>query len=648
MTAQSFYTTAPTTVAATIKVGGPQAAPLASDLGVRVMRVVVDSNLHLPDMFEITFDDWDGGVLTEAKIAVGTQITIAAGTPGSAATSPLITGEVTAIEGAFDYLVRRTTVRGYDPSHRLQRVRRTRTFVNARDSEIASQIASDAGLTVGVIQRTSVVHDHVGQVNQTDWEFLRMRCREIGYEFGVSDGKFYFRPASSAQQRLGAPVPLTMMQQLLRFSPRVTAANLASTAEVRVWDPTTRKVVTKTAPIRTAAATVASHTPGQLAAHFKSKNTQPSPPNPGPSQVGDLGPAPNDNAFVVNERPLATGAAISAALEGAARSLSDHLAGTFADAEGEAVGDPRLLAGSLVKVINVPAPFDQTTWLVSNATHTFDSSEDGYRVRFFVDGRQDRSLLGLTSGGDKSRDVHPELPGVYCGVVTNVGDATKKGNVKVALPWLSPSYETDWAPVMQVGAGPRSGMMFLPEVGDQVLVGFEFGDSRRPYVIGGLITDKSAYPLVPAAVQTSGQAGQVVQRGFVSPAGNMLVFSDKVGSAPGARPTASSIVLGTGDNLLGLEIDQVNGKVTLTCQPSSAGQLTIACGNAGVVNLTTGNGGSINVTAGSGGKIAVDAGAELTVKAMAKIQIGSPTAAVEIQGATVSIKGNEVQLNPPG
>ena len=44
-----------------------------------------------------------------------------------------------------------------------------------------------------------------------------------------------------------------------------------------------------------------------------------------------------------------------------------------------------------------------------------------------------------------------------------------------------------WAPVVQLGAGPASGAMFIPEVDDEVLVGFEHGDGQvDPYVIGGL------------------------------------------------------------------------------------------------------------------------------------------------------------------
>ena len=56
-------------------------------------------------------------------------------------------------------------------------------------------------------------------------------------------------------------------------------------------------------------------------------------------------------------------------------------------------------------------------------------------------------------------------------------------------------YESDWARVAQFGAGKKSGASFPPEVGDEVLIGFEFGDPRRPYVLGGLFNANTEFDL---------------------------------------------------------------------------------------------------------------------------------------------------------
>jgi uncharacterized protein involved in type VI secretion and phage assembly len=79
--------------------------------------------------------------------------------------------------------------------------------------------------------------------------------------------------------------------------------------------------------------------------------------------------------------------------------------------------------------------------------------------------------------------------GVHPAVVTDVVDPDGQGRVRVRLPW-SPdtagrSYEA-WARLATLMAGSGRGSWFVPDVGDEVLVAFEGGDARRPYVVGAL------------------------------------------------------------------------------------------------------------------------------------------------------------------
>ncbi len=64
-------------------------------------------------------------------------------------------------------------------------------------------------------------------------------------------------------------------------------------------------------------------------------------------------------------------------------------------------------------------------------------------------------------------------------------DPEKLGRVRVALPALG-EIETDWLGVMAPGAGGGKGFVFLPDVGDQVLVLFVGGEVRQGIVLGGL------------------------------------------------------------------------------------------------------------------------------------------------------------------
>src|SRR5262245_41866630 len=152
-------------------------------------------------MFELTFEDSDNAVVDELMVRIGSLVEVYGGASGTPTAECLIKGEVTSIEAAYQGMSIYTIIRGYEKSHRLQRSSRTRTFVDMKDSDIASQLARDAGFSPidTQVEDTSATHRHISQISQTDWDFLRLRAQEIGYETGVAQGKFFFRKASSAK-----------------------------------------------------------------------------------------------------------------------------------------------------------------------------------------------------------------------------------------------------------------------------------------------------------------------------------------------------------------------------------------------------------------------------------------------------------------
>ncbi|MEV6718011.1 phage baseplate assembly protein V [Lentzea sp. NPDC051208] len=619
-------------VEVSVRAGTP-VRPLSQEHHASVIRVVVDMDLHLPGMFEITFDDHEGTVVPGAGLEIGKALEVWVSV-GERPAERLISGEVTALEGVYHRDVTQIVVRGYDKAHRLQRARRTRTFLNATDADVAKRIAADAGLVLGDVEATRTSHAHLSQVDETDWDFLQSRAREIGYETGMApDGKFFFRSAASTTGRT-PPVPLAFQENLTMFRPRVTAGNLASEVEVRVWDPGAGKAVAVKGAVSTGNAGLNGVDPVTVSKAFAGGPAAPRPSKPPAGAkpgTGNLGPAPSERAFVVTDRPVAVGSNVNSAAKQVLDSVAEHLGSTFAEAEGEADGNPAVHAGAVVEIGGVSAPF-AGKWVVSHVRHVIGSSQHGYRTKFAVTGRQNRSLLGLTVNGS-AQAKRRTIDGLVCGVVTNINDPDRRGRVKVTLPWLAPDYESDWAPTVQQGGGKQSGALFLHDVGDQVLVGFEFGDPRRPYVIGGIIDQQTAYDLGAAAVMTSGATAAVVNRGLVSPAGNRLVFHDQMKPDPKAPPTASRITLGTKDAKLGLAVDQVAGTVTVTCNPAppnsstAVGNLTVECGNAGTINIKTGANGTVNIDGGA----AVNVTSEMSLK-------------VESKGV-VTVKGSQIKLN---
>ncbi len=87
------------------------------------------------------------------------------------------------------------------------------------------------------------------------------------------------------------------------------------------------------------------------------------------------------------------------------------------------------------------------------------------------------------AGGRPPKDV--EHVGVVVAEVADNRDPRRRGRVKVRFR-LRSGERTGWARLAVPMAGDRIGTYFLPEVGDEVLVAFERGDPRRPYVLGSL------------------------------------------------------------------------------------------------------------------------------------------------------------------
>jgi uncharacterized protein involved in type VI secretion and phage assembly len=83
--------------------------------------------------------------------------------------------------------------------------------------------------------------------------------------------------------------------------------------------------------------------------------------------------------------------------------------------------------------------------------------------------------------------------GVFPALVSDIKDPDGEGRVKVKLPWAPTGYEA-WARLATMMAGSSRGTWFVPDENDEVLVAFEAGDPRHPYVVGALWNGSDAPP----------------------------------------------------------------------------------------------------------------------------------------------------------
>lgn len=86
----------------------------------------------------------------------------------------------------------------------------------------------------------------------------------------------------------------------------------------------------------------------------------------------------------------------------------------------------------------------------------------------------------------RTKSTDKRYYGVYEALVTNVSDPEHEGRVKLHMPWFDEQMETEWCRVRQFYAGNGYGAVFVPDVGDEVLISFIQGDMRQPIILGGL------------------------------------------------------------------------------------------------------------------------------------------------------------------
>ena len=556
---------APTLVAgADIKVNGQ---PLDAGILGRLLEARVQDNLMLPDAFMLRLRDPDFQLVDGSLFDVGAKIELRFTAADSAAPGDAFSGEVTTLAPQFEAEGCVLVVRGYDLSHKLNRSRNTRTFQDMTASDIAAKIIGEAGLPK-VVQPTRDVYPFEQQSNETDWHYLWQLAGRVGYELACTEGKIHFRPPGGSA---GAPVKLEWGQNLRAFHPRATAVAQVEKVTVSGWDPKSKR---------------------RVSADAQSAKLD--------SKIGlDRDKAAKDlggGTIGVPDR-IVTSQGEADAL---AQSTLDRLANGWLEAEGVCRGNPQVRAGSKVQIAGVGTRFGGE-YLVTKSTHAL-RGEKGYETQFEISGRSRRTLVDLLTPAPRGGEAGQ----LVVGIVTNNDDPEKMGRVRVKFPWLDERQEGWWARVASPSASGKRGLMMMPLVDDEVVVGFEHGDPRRPFVLGSLWNG----PGKPEALAAQGGG---------KPDGSFNLRSDK------------KVSIASGEDLSIASDAKLDAKATGDTTLQTDGKLAIA-GKGSEISIT-GSAGSVVIKAdGSitikGSRITVDASAELTLQS----------------SGVVSVKGSQVML----
>lgn len=157
--------------------------------------------------------------------------------------------------------------------------------------------------------------------------------------------------------------------------------------------------------------------------------------------------------------------------------------------------------------------------------------------------------------------------GVYPAIVTDIVDPDDLGRIEVKFPWLGTAGERDvrsWATLLSPYAEDDQGLEILPAVDTQVVVAFEAGDLRRPYIIGAAWNGVEAMPERPAAANN--------KRLIKTRSGSLLEFDDTQGAARVTLSLRSGHTLVLDDGGQSVTLRHANG---CTATMNAAGQVSI-------------------------------------------------------------------------
>ncbi|VEP13687.1 Rhs element Vgr protein (modular protein) [Hyella patelloides LEGE 07179] len=449
-----------------LKLNGTPASP---ELMKDILEIVVDESLHMPSMFMLKIHNTEVEASENAEpwrhqkyFNIGDRISIGfeAGTTEDndfqeiKKENRLIDAEITGIEVDFTRKSEaHIVVRGYDVSHRLYRGRYNQSFLNSTDTDIVRRVAQQARISIGKLDASGVVHEYVCQENQTHMEFLRERAAKIGFELFVQDNKVYFRKPKS-----DGSLKLEWLEDITSFDVRVTSAEQVSSVQVNSWDYTQKKLISETATKEQLVTETGNGNGSSTAQKFKMKQ----PPK-----------------MIVVDQPVET----AKEAKQMAQALCNELGGEFVNADAKAVGNPEIRPGKVVELAKLGTRYSGK-YYITGTCHRY--VHGNYTTSFVVRGLREGSLFSTLQ---PKTHLQPGQT-LLVGLVTKNKDPKGWGRVKVKFPTLTMDHESHWARVVGLGAANQRGFYCLPEINDEVLVGFEHGDIHRPYIVGGVWNGK--------------------------------------------------------------------------------------------------------------------------------------------------------------
>ena len=557
-----------------VEIAGKQLDPEQYE-ELRTMRV--DRQLGLVGRATFRFNDMGYKLASTQTFKIGAKIKVKQ-FPSTELFSGIVVGvSLEQMPGEQPQLV----VVADDAAYKLTRTTRTKTYLQTTYTAAVQQVLSKAGLKAQVKQSPGP-KEYVLQAG-SDLEFVDAVAARLGYTWWVDQETFHFSPAGTS----AGQTKVTMNDDLQEFSVRASALRPTEVTMGGWSSDKQQKVVGKIKK-----ATVWTQ-PSEFVKPYVNDAK-----NLGMAPTPSLELSPLDQAEAKDQAQAQFDESVAAALTARGRG---HVNG--------------LIKPGVMLQVDHAGPASGA-YYVTEVQHIYSTT--GFETRFVAGPLRPAKLVDTL--GNPASDPGFEISGLVVGVVTNNSDMGKAGRVKVKYAGLPDDTESNWARVLSTSGGKNRGIVFLPEVDDEVLVGFENNDTRRPVVLGALFSKKNT---LPEATKLLGPGNKVNYRRITSRLGHIIEFAD------GTAPTMQHVLI------------QLGGSATTHKLRLGADRFDIEMAMGKPLLIKVGNA-KFEITAA--GDINIE-GKAINIKGMQAVNIEAPqvqvkgNAQVQIQGAQVAVKG---------
>lgn len=325
--------------------------PIAENVRKSIFHVECDLQIAIASEITLFIHDPNYNITDSNTFEIGSEIDIEIGY-GSKFNRLLLADIVSIEPGISEASGATVIVRGYDKSYRLRRNKPVRPpYLNTKDSDIAEQIAREAGLNTE-IESTPIIHSFLQQTG-SDWNFLKERAKANAFEAYVQFDTLYFR---NSRKSLAQVHELKRNRDILDLNLRLSAVDQPNLYVVRGWDSMQKQLLlAKTTPQSAEMKAEGQKTGAQITSE-----------------------AFGESRNLLYDRPISS----QDEAEHVAQSQFQNAARSFIEGEGICLGKPEMKAGDKLELLNMGKKFSGT-YFITQAKHII--STQGYRTKFSIE-----------------------------------------------------------------------------------------------------------------------------------------------------------------------------------------------------------------------------------------------------------------------